>query len=58
MNDQEDLKIARSVLITEAESILKAAKKLDSTFKNAIDILDAPKRKIIVKEDKEKMKSR
>ena len=48
MKDKEDLKIARSVLITEAESILKAAKKLDSTFKNAIDILDAPNRKIIV----------
>ena len=48
MNDQEDLKIARSVLITEAESILKAAEKIDSTFKSAIDILDAPNRKIIV----------
>ena len=48
MNDQEDLKIARSVLITEAESILKAAEKIDSSFKNAIEILDAPNRKIIV----------
>ena len=48
MKDQEDLKIARSVLITEAESILKAAEKIDSTFKSAIDILDTPNRKIIV----------
>ena len=48
MNDQEDLKIARSVLITEAESILKAAEKIDSSFKNAIEILEAPNRKIIV----------
>ena len=48
MNDQEDLKIARSVLITEAESILKAAERFDPTFKKAIDILDAPNCKIIV----------
>tara|TARA_B100001093_G_scaffold261646_1_gene250079 strand:- start:4249 stop:5229 length:981 start_codon:yes stop_codon:yes gene_type:complete len=48
MIDQEDLKIARSVLNTEAESILKAAKNIDSTFKNAIDILDSSKQKIIV----------
>ena len=48
MNDQDDLKIARSVLITEAESILKAAERFDSTFKSAIDILDVPNQKIIV----------
>jgi len=48
MNDEEDLKIARSVLNTEAESILKAAKNIDSNFKSAIDILDSPNRKIIV----------